>query len=70
MKEFHDRLGGVSDEDRVLASLEPDQLVSAKSRPLSRRHLKLSEILVLWFLRLYLLFMMGIVLYAVLSGSR
>jgi len=49
----------------VLSSLEHDQLVRAKKHPIPRRHLKGPELLVLWALRLYLLFMMAVVAYQV-----
>jgi hypothetical protein len=49
----------------VLSSLEPDQLVRAKKHPIPRRRLKGSELLILWALRLYLLFMMAVVAYQV-----
>ncbi|HXQ29484.1 MAG TPA: hypothetical protein VN848_09455 [Gemmatimonadales bacterium] len=54
----------------VLSSLEGDQLVEAKKSPVPRRQLKGVELLVLWSLRLYLLFMMAVVLYQVRSGTR
>ncbi len=54
-----------SDQTWVLSSLEHDQLVKAKKHPISRRHLKGPELLVLWSLRLYLLFMMVVVAYQV-----
>ena len=49
----------------VLSSLEHDQLVTAKKHPIPRRHLKGPELLILWSLRLYLLFMMAVVAYQV-----
>src|ERR1700723_2027055 len=51
------------DQSWVLNSLEPDQLANAKKHPIPRRHLKRPELLVLWALRLYLLFMMAVVGY-------
>jgi hypothetical protein len=53
---------------RILASLEPDQLTGAKLQGLPRRHLKASEIMLLWSLRVYLLIMMGVVVYQLLGG--
>lgn len=50
-----------SDQNLVLASLEHDQLVRAKKHPIPRRHLKGPELLVVWALRIYLLFMMAVV---------
>ena len=54
----------------VLSSLEGDQLVEAKKRHVPRRKLKGVELVMLWSLRLYLLFMMAVVLYQVGSGTR
>ncbi len=54
-----------SDQTWVLASLEHDQLVKAKKHPIPRRHLKGPELLVLWALRIYLIFMMMVVAYQV-----
>jgi hypothetical protein len=54
-----------SDQTWVLSTLEHDQLAKAKKHPIPRRHLKGPELLVLWALRLYLLFMMAVVGYQV-----
>lgn len=54
----------------ILASLEPDQLTAAKLQQLPRRRLKASEILLLWSLRVYLLFMIGVVVYQLLGGVQ
>lgn len=54
----------------ILASLEPDQLTGAKHQRLPRRRLKGSEVVLLWTLRVYLLFMMGVVVYQLWVGSR
>ena len=54
-----------SDRSWVLSSLEHDQLVRAKKHSIPRRHLKGPELLILWALRLYLLFMMEVVAYQV-----
>jgi hypothetical protein len=51
------------DQTLVLSSLEHDQLVTAKKHPIPRRHLRGPELLILWSLRLYLLFMMAVVGY-------
>jgi len=59
-----------SDRSWVLSTLEPDQLVRAKKHPIPRRHLKGPELLVLWSLRLYLLFMMTVVAYQVWLAAR
>jgi len=54
-----------ADQKLVLSSLEHDQLVKAKKHLIPRRHLKGPELLVLWSLRIYLLFMMAVVVYQV-----
>ena len=59
-----------ADRSLVLSSLEHDQLVQAKKHHIPRRHLKGPELLVLWALRGYLLFMMAVVVYQVLIGTR
>jgi hypothetical protein len=51
----------------LLAALEPDQL-SAVKRHFPRRNLKSSEVIILWGLRLYVLFMLGVVVYQVWTG--
>jgi hypothetical protein len=58
-------LDSSSNQNWVLSSLEHDQLVGAKKRHIPRRHLKGPELLVLWALRIYLLFMMAVVVYQV-----
>ena len=59
-----------SDQTWVLSSLEHDQLVKAKKHPIPRRHLKGRELLVLWTLRLYLIFMTAVVAYQVWLAAR
>jgi len=59
-----------SDQTLVLSSLEHDQLARAKKHFIPRRHLKGPELLVLWALRLYLLFMMAVVGYQVWMTAR
>ncbi len=54
-----------ADQAWVLSSLEPDQLARAKKHPIPRRRLKGPELLILWALRLYLLFMMAVVAYQI-----
>lgn len=54
----------------VLASLEVDQLVATKSRPFRRRNLKGSEVFLLLSLRLYLLFMIAVVIYQLLTARH
>lgn len=54
---------------QILASLEPDQLATAKHR-FPRRVLKGGEILLLWALRIYLLCMLAVVVYQIWAGSH
>ncbi|MGA8154326.1 MAG: hypothetical protein WB952_25505 [Terriglobales bacterium] len=59
-----------SDQTLVLSSLEHDQLARAKKHFIPRRHLKGPELVVLWSLRIYLLFMMAVVGYQVWIAVR
>jgi hypothetical protein len=59
-----------SDQSWVLSSLEHDQLVRAKKHSIPRRHLKGPELIVLWALRIYLLFMMAVVVYQVWTAAH
>lgn len=59
-----------SDQTWVLSSLEHDQLVLAKKNPIPRRELKGPELVILWTLRIYLLFMMTVVVYQVWIGAH
>jgi hypothetical protein len=52
-------------QELVLSTLEPGQLVKAKKQAIPRRHLKGSELIILWSLRIYLVFMMFVVAYQV-----
>jgi hypothetical protein len=54
-----------ADQTLVLSALEHDQLVGAKKHHIPLRHLKGPELVILWALRLYLLFMMAVVGYQV-----
>ena len=53
----------------ILASLEPDQLTAAKRQQVPRRRLKGSEVLLLWSMRVYVLFMVVVIIYQVWSGA-
>ena len=59
-----------SEERLVLWTLEPDQLAEAKKQRVPRRRLKGAELLVLWALRIYLLFMVAVVIYQAWTGAR
>jgi hypothetical protein len=55
-----------SEKAVVLSTLEQDQLALQKHH-IPRRQLKGFEIFILWALRIYLLFMIGVVLYQIWS---
>jgi hypothetical protein len=57
-----------ADQELVLASLEPEQLAGLKKHFIPRRHLRGPEKFVMWSLRIYLLFMMVVVIYQVWAG--
>lgn len=59
-----------SEQALVLSTLERDQLAEAKKQPIPRRPLKWTEVLVLSALRIYLLFMIVVVLYQAWIGTR
>jgi hypothetical protein len=59
-----------ADQKLVLSLLEHDQLARAKKHLIPRRHLKGLELVVLWALRIYLLFMMAVVGYQVWMAAR
>jgi hypothetical protein len=63
-------LASLSEEELVLSTLEPEQLAEAKKQRVPRRRLKGRELLVLWFLRIYLLFMMAVVAYQAWTAAR
>lgn len=59
-----------SDQELVLASLEPEQLAGLKKHLIPRRRLNGAEKFVMWSLRIYLLFMIVVVVYQVLTSVR
>lgn len=62
----------VSSQDSawVMQSLEAGQLASALAAHYPRRKLKRSQTILFWGLRIYLLFMMGVVCYQIWTAVR
>ena len=62
---------GPSDEALVLSSLERDQLAAfVRRQRVPRRKLSRVQVAVLWSLRLYLLFMMAVVIHQIWKGGK
>ncbi len=59
-----------AEQDLVTHVLEQDQLSQAKKRPVPRKQLRGPELLVLWSLRVYVLFMIAVVIYQVVLAMR
>ncbi|MGA7559183.1 MAG: hypothetical protein WCF61_13615 [Terriglobales bacterium] len=55
----------------VMTALEPDQIIFAKEHHhCPRRKLTRTEMILFWALRIYLVFMVGVVVYQIWTGAR
>ena len=55
----------------VMTALEPDQIISTKEHHhCPRRRLTRTEMILFWALRIYLVFMVGVVFYQIWTGVR
>ncbi len=59
-----------AETDFVLSTLEHDQLVGVKKLSVPRRKLRGNELLILWALRVYVLFMMAVVCWQAWIAAR
>jgi hypothetical protein len=70
MKPAAHEMVDAAEQDLVLSTLEPNQLAESKKQRVPRRRLKTPELAALWGLRIYLLFMLVVVLYQAWTGSH
>jgi hypothetical protein len=55
----------------VMTALEPDQIIATKEQHhCARRQLTRTETVLFWALRIYLVFMVGVVVYQIWTGVR
>lgn len=66
----HDDPIDASEQALVLSLLEPGQLADTKRQRLPRRRLSRGELVIVTALRVYLLFMVAVVVYEVWTGTR
>lgn len=64
------KLDQQAEAEWVLASLEISQLVRERNKPIPRRRLRGIELILLWGLRIYVIFMMIVVLWEVWIAAR
>ncbi len=62
MKEQHEH-ASLAETSLVLSTLEHDQLVAAKKEPVPRRKLRGGALVLAWALRVYVVFMMLVVVW-------
>ena len=70
MSEALDSKAVPENSEWVRSALDADQLSAAKAKHYPRRKLKPIETVLFWALRIYLLFMLGIVLYQVWTTAH
>ena len=70
VKKEQEEMFSSADQKLVLSSLEHDQLVRAKKQPIPRQHLKGPRLVLVWALRIYLLFMMAVVVDQVWTAAH